>query len=313
MAVKKIRRIIDELYDSKTFRLIHESIKQPLDNIEHLSHFMYGYYHLGLRKNSLHQFLESRQDWRFCDEIFLLHLQKANLCGGYYDPNWKIVSITTSGEVYVKKNDITILCQKHHFKVQEDLKMGNIVSVKFPKDRILIPNGFYFVISNCGNPDFSKPVTRFYFNTNVYKVEEFIKRLTRELCNRKIIFQFKTLLNPSHYKRLDSSVLYINKIDYEKTLAIICNIHKRQINYFLPGIPFLSKRILSGIGIAEEPQNSKESFGQHRINLIAGSLLSGSKKKLPSQELLRFVLKDLEKHDLNINRLYLNPFSDDIY
>lgn len=310
MTIKKIEKIVQEVYDDKTFYLHHTLTKKPLHNIYDLSRFLYGYYHLGLRKNTLLQFLNITNDWRSYDESFLQRLQDANQCLGYHDDDWKVASLMNDDEILVKKYNITILVQKKHLVKPRNLKIGDTVCVKFPKDRIIISSRFYFIISNNGNPDPIKPITRFYFNTDVHMVEAFIRILTRKLSSIGIPFQFKTLLNPIYYKRKDSSVLYVNKSDYDATFATISNIYGQHKNFFLQGTPFFTKKKFPGIGIAENPTNNvRESFGTHRFNLIAKCLLTAQKKKMNSSQLVKFIVRELKKNNLDTNRLYLNSSS----
>ncbi|QLH11271.1 T3SS effector HopA1 family protein [Nitrosarchaeum sp. AC2] len=284
------------------------------NKVYELRDYIYAKYHTGLKNTLLKEYLKNDIYGISYDPVLLSKLQKSNKCTGYYDFGWRIMSKSKKNAIVEQNHLHLMISLDDHLKQKKHLKIGDIVSIKFPKDRINSSNGFYTVISNFGKINLKNDITRIYFNTNIDGISKILKTLTKNLTAKSLPFIFKTLVDPKYYIRNDSSVLYIEKTNYKEILPLLQKIHLSYGSFLYRRISIFSKLIFPGIAIAEEPDfiNHEESFGQHRSRLIAQGMLNSYKKNNFSKR-IEFIIHEFEKLKLNIDKPYLNPKSEDIY
>jgi hypothetical protein len=86
---------------------------------------------------------------------------------------------------------------------------------------------------------------------------------------------------------------------------------------FKSGIPLFTLELAKGLGLAEEPNHrfsEQESFGTHRCQIIANGLLKAWYQGDNSpQGRMSCILEQFTELGLDLERVYLNADSEDIY
>lgn len=295
-----------------------------------LTGFLYGRYY----NNAVVSMAEQPENSLFyamADPALLESLQHANQGRGVYQHGWKVTKLTSATHLCVQKGPITLWVNKetHLPPTQRQAKVNEIVSVRFPKERMFFMPGFYLALGN-EMLDHRSMVVRFYFHIDPAIAPELVARLTNSLNRAGIPFQLKILSNPQLYTRYDCAILYINKKHYSQTRHFVGQTYSSLCNLFRPEVPLFTKSIYPGLSVAEQPVASaditrldsksdyflylSESFGEHRCKLIAEGLikehLSGNRSYKGK---LTGIIQEFEDAQLDLEKLYLNPGSKDIY
>lgn len=131
--------------------------------------------------------------------------------------------------------------------------------------------GFCAVLSTAALTPGTVPMVRLYWNVIADGAAPLAGLLSRELAACGVPFVLKMVNAPAGFNRRDAAVLYVPDDGLAATLDVVARRHHDIAWALLPGVPALTKRIVHGVGAAEDPGNG-ESFGQHRCRLLAGAL-----------------------------------------
>ncbi len=296
-----------------------------------LRNFLYGIYYNGSLQNVLalnaetanllpHQTLENNSilgiDWEFYGQ-----LDASNHGVGYFAPGWQVLRQEPDGSLVVTKDGLTLLVE-YNSRMQpsmESAKVGTLVAIWMPKNRL--QNGYYLAVSNVGqkgNSDGDLGTTgRIYFHLTPEGAIALMGSLTLQLNAAEIFFSFQVLYNPSAYKRYDSGVLYFERNDYPAVRKVLQAVYAAYKSHFQPEIPLFTKFLAPGLSLAEEPSQkfaAQESFGMNRCQIVASSLLSAWQKGDNStDERMKAIAQHFTQLNIDLQRPYLNPHSEDIY
>ncbi|MBW4449343.1 MAG: hypothetical protein KME38_21505 [Spirirestis rafaelensis WJT71-NPBG6] len=297
-----------------------------------LRNFIYGIYYNGSLQNVLalnakpanllpHQTLENNYifgtDWEFYGR-----LDASNHGVGYFDFGWEVLRQEPDGTLVVIKDGLTLHVE-YNSPMQPSMKsakVGNLVAIGMPKNRL--QNGYYLAVSNViqkpqDNPDVDLGMGQIYFNLTSEGAIALMDSLTLQLNAAEIFFSFQVLYNPSAYKRYDSGVLYFERNDYPAVRKVLQGVYLEHQSYFQPEIPLFTKFLAPGLGLAEEPNEkfaAQENFGMNRCQIVASSLLSAWEKNDNStEERMKAIAQHFTQLNIDLQRPYLNPRSEDIY
>jgi len=297
-----------------------------------LRNFIYGIYYNGSLQNVLalnakpanllpHQTLENNYifgtDWEFYGR-----LDASNHGVGYFDFGWEVLRQEPDGTLVVIKDGLTLHVE-YNSPMQPSMKsakVGNLVAIGVPKNRL--QNGYYLAVSNViqkpqDNPDVDLGMGQIYFNLTSEGAIALMDSLTLQLNAAEIFFSFQVLYNPSAYKRYDSGVLYFERNDYPAVRKVLQGVYLEHQSYFQPEIPLFTKFLAPGLGLAEEPNEkfaAQENFGMNRCQIVASSLLSAWEKGDNStEERMKAIAEHFTQLNIDLQRPYLNPRSQDIY
>lgn len=323
---------VPELVRTRLNQLPDASRKKSLSQF--LCNFIYGaYYNSSLVaitsnstiKNSMNLIKEKdaeNKSYLDVDVDFYDSLHASNTGTGYYDHGWLIIKQVSHDNFSVKKNGLTLLVNSHkHIKAEEKLStIGDFISILMPKN--LVQNGFYMAVGNEGVSRHNlagenSQTVRIYFNVSSDDSTLLMRHITEELNKLSVEFTYKTLYDSGDYGRYDSGVLYIQKSAYEVVHPILQQISHIFSSTFGTAVPLFTKKIGSGIGLAEEPVHhfsDRESFGSHRCRVVADGFLESWNSSLDSpQYRVEKILKNFALLRIDIDKPYLNPDSEDIY
>lgn len=295
-----------------------------------LRNFIYGIYYNGYMQNSLKldrkvndlSLMLENNTFLGVDLEFHQRLHQSNIGTGYFQPGWYIIKEEIDGSLAVKKTDLRlhIQRQKHLQPEHQAAVVGDCVAIKMPKN--LVQNGFYVAVSNMGlhrydNSEKQSVTVRVYFNFTPEGAVAVMTSLTKHLNELKIPNYFKVLYNPKEYQRYDCGVLYFDKRDYEVIAEVLQIVYQDRKSHFKPEIPLFTKYLAPGLALAEEPKQkftSSESFGMNRCQIVANGFLEAwyQGDNSPSAR-IKAILKQFSVYEIDLQRVYINADSEDIY
>ncbi|MDB9372467.1 T3SS effector HopA1 family protein [Nodularia sphaerocarpa] len=321
----------------KTVELTEQAVsrfkKLPLDLQNkylalQLRSFLYGVYYNGSLKEdlnlasdgesknvALNQDLENNS-FLGVDINFYDRLHESNRGEGYFSNDWLVVKEETDGALAVHKGGLTVHIERELHLRSEDkaVTIGNLVPIKLPKN--VVQNGFYMAVGNeAAHGD--QEIVRIYFNLSPDGAVAVMDGLTTKLNALPISFTFKALYNPTDYGRCDSAVLYFDKHNYEVVRPVLERVYTENQSHFGDTVPLFTKLLAPGLALAEEPNSKftdRESFGMNRCQIIANALLDvwQQDNDTPAGR-LESILKHFSMLEIELQRPYLNPQSEDIF
>ncbi len=252
---------------------------------------------------------------------FYQQLRQNNHGRGYNDPNWLVIK--QAGDYWqVTKNDLTlqIKSEEHLTQPEEELSPGKLVSLKMPPN--LVDHGLYIAVGDAGTTKTDDSgqkftITQLYFNVNSQGALHLLDNLTQKLNAIKIPFNFNLAYDETEFDHLDAAVLEFKSSDFDLIYPIVQTTYQVNQNYFQSETPFFCQLLAPGLGLAEKPRSpnfERENIGQHYCGIIAQALVKiWQQNDLVAIEKLNYVLNYLSKAGIDLEHLYLNPNSVEIY
>jgi hypothetical protein len=164
-----------------------------------------------------------------------------------------------------------------------------------------------------------------YFNFSPEAAVSAMKCITTKLNAIKLPFVFELLHNPLNYNFYNSGILKIFSCQYAPTqyeefiLPVLQTIYAENTSHFREQVPIFTKVLAPGIGLAERPHpglrfsSLLESEGNY-CEFVANALLEAHKKGNESPEArMKYIIQHFERLEIDLERPYLNPNSEDIY
>lgn len=250
-------------------------------------------------------------DWEFCDK-----LHKNNYGKGSWNPYFRVLRQEADGSLAVEKKGITIHIQRdRHLRLEDQsAAIGDVVSVPRPSSQIR--NQFYIAYGDLVYT-WSYPSVFIYFNFSPKGAVALMGHLTKQLNVIKIPFDFNVLYNPSSYGRYDSGILRINKDSYEVVRQVLQTVYAENESHFQTHVPIFTKVLAPGLALAERPEKEfrfLEDFGMNRCKIVANALLDAHNNSDESSEArMKYIRQHFKGMEIDLERPYLNPNSEDIY
>jgi hypothetical protein len=295
-----------------------------------LQGFLYGIYYNGFLRDSLvpnkekddRALLQNLENNTFLgvDIDFYNRLHQSNQGQGYFSKGWQIIREESDSSVAVINNGLTLhIDRDRHLQPEErSAQIGDTVAIRLPKN--CVQKGFYMAVGDAGSENANgnnHTLVRIYFHLDPDGALAVMASLTAKLNQLSVPFSFKALYNPSDYKRYDSAVLYFDNSYYETVKPLLRDIYQEHQSHFQSEIPLFTKLLAPGLGLAEEPNakfKTKESFGTHRCQIVADSLLETWQKGDNSPEArMKAILDNFSRLGIELEYSYLNAEAEDIY
>ena len=207
-------------------------------------------------------------------EGFLGRLKLANKSTEFWSPVWAIHSETFQGQPVVFSGEIVHLADPSEVEktLDEDGNPTGWATVKFKSERVAKDMGFYFVYGQTPVDAFDRTVvTRLYFNLGPAGARNWIELVSSRFNHAQVPFTLKCPLNPMAFLRTDSCVLYVPRRYFSFAWQVVSEFLPELASLLRPSTPMFALPIKSGVSIADDPGNG-ESFGQHRMRLVARGL-----------------------------------------
>jgi hypothetical protein len=171
--------------------------------------------------------------------------------------------------------------------------------------------------------NYYQPIIRFYFSLDPAKLKEirsFIQLIRNYFNDRKIPFQLKTPYTLDNFNRADTLVLYIAQNHYFYTREFIKKLRdignrdgvlRNKLPLFVKVLSkktILEEEYVNGIGFAEDPFFTEDSFGQQRCKLIIDTIKEISKSD--STVSIQSIIDYLNTNEgYSIDEFYRNPYT----
>ncbi len=304
-----------------------------------LCDFLYGIYFDGSLKTALapevdsvdmQQHLENKT-YLEVDQEFYQRLHTSNHGKGYFDPGWLVLKEENDNSLAVTKNSLTLYIKRdrHLQLAEQSARVGDRVKILFPSNQI--ESAYYIAIANAGfqgnsNPDKENKLVSVYFNLSSEGAVAVMDSLTQQLnaispkARHGVIalpFSFKVLYNPADYDCYDSGILSLDQREYPTIYPLLQSIYLKHQSCFQPEVPLFTKVLAPGLALAEEPTQKffeQDNFGRNRCQIVTNGLLVARQKGDESpQGRIAEIREQFSLMGIDLQHLYLNPKSEDIY
>lgn len=170
--------------------------------------------------------------------------------------------------------------------------------------------------------EYGEDTIRFYFNLepNIENIKNVVGYLSNSLDEREIPYNLKYLSNLAFYNRSDSCVLYVHKQNFSIVAQVVRFVWYRYLrnkNILQKSEPFFTRKLVSGIGFAENPLKKGSSFGIFKSTQIIQGVIAYLKNQTSPleydvQKCLNFIIDnlifDIQTPYLNANSKYFYDF-----
>ncbi|HTU12259.1 MAG TPA: T3SS effector HopA1 family protein [Allosphingosinicella sp.] len=192
---------------------------------------------------------------------------------------------------------------------------GTALAVQLPAGSATRQPGFYYCFGE-GFRDVhdQSPLVRLYWNLMAPGTEAFTAILTGALNRYEIPFELKVATHSAFSARRDNAVLYLARDVFPAAALALHAVLPALAGTLAPDVPLFTKALAPGVGFAEDPGGSNESFGSARSRLVATALAaSRTDDGFSWDEFTRQFAEAVGAARLDMDALWLNPGSKDIY
>lgn len=246
---------------------------------------------------------------------FIDALSAANAGGGCWESGWEVRALAAE-EVVVRRRGLDLWVRRADCRVPGGaaLAPGTQVDVRFPNELRGISPGFYMAVSDHGFDEGGvETIVRIYWNLTAAGATPWLRAATRLLNQARLCFRLKVLDEPAMFTRCDAAVIYIPRSQFAAAAEPLGRIHEAVVAYLKPDVPALTKPLVPGLGLAEDPGHGK-SFGEHRCSLLAeGAVRAYEQRESALATRLAVVAACFGEAGISMDTPYLNPGSPDNY
>jgi len=245
-------------------------------------------------------------------------LTAANSTVARWEKGWVIDQLMPGGQYLATRNNRYRLVSPGEFVSAEYNpgmpQPGTAISVYCPRESANLQPAFYFAFSHepADQPSLFTTV-RFYWNLRSSGAGKLTELVTTRLNEYSIPFSFKCLNHAGWYSRIDAAVLYVAKPYFAITASLVSQIHSAIEPELGAAVPWFTKRLGPGLGLAEDPGNG-ESFGMSRCSMVAkGILRAGETGYRALEDKMQAVQTVFSEQGISLEEPWLNAGSKDIY
>lgn len=259
---------------------------------------------------------QSNSDVAFGNLIELFHQANDNKDG--WDPGWVVYKVGGDGSLLVHKGDRSRRALPGEYSTYKwpgvSPKLGDLLSIRTFAHSTDVQPAFFFAFGRTLSDQFDDCMTlRFYFNISANTVVQLMEEITRSLNHYLVPFKFKALVDPMKYSRADAAVLYVARRYYGIVASLVMEIQAKLRPGFRELVPLFTKRLVAGIGMAEEPEE-KGSFGMHRSGVAARAIVNAWRNGTQDvDERMSEIETYFSELGIDLDSAYLNPKSEDIF
>ena len=152
---------------------------------------------------------------------------------------------------------------------------------------------------------------RLYWNLRPVGAPLFLAAARRLLDGAALPFRIKVLSDPRGLRRCDTAVLYTQRRERPRTLALAAAIRRVTAPAMRDPVPALTLRLAPGLGFAEDPGGGL-SYGAHRSRILGAALVRAWEARLRTgEERMRAVEQAFHEAGLDLSRPHLGVGSSD--
>ena len=268
---------------------------------------LYRYFYCGIEENTK----PDRTSKTFVKEQndFVQGLKKSVDKGRDFDEGWTVIEKDNGSTVYTSKGFL-----RQCFLPGNYLHSGGTPKpsqITYFNPNFSFEDGAYYFYVNgrtVGSFDGSF-IVRFYFNVCANGVDELISMLSATFNDHNIPFYFKCPSHSSYFNRSDAAVLYINKRFTDYAFPLVRKVAHQLSDVLKSDVPMFSKRLFKGVGFAENPPRSDQSFGISRCELIASAIRQCMTDQIQQDSWPNQILSHLTEEGFQPDKFFLNPLS----
>lgn len=241
------------------------------------------------------------------DTDFIETLRAHNYSSERVEPGWQLLRLISAEHAEVKRNqDIRTVPVSFIRKPAEapSLAAGQAVAVYFPREEITPGPSFYYAFGNRPVSSTQK-LLRVYWNITHTGAAPLLAWITRQFNRYHIPFIFKCLNHPHLYSRRDAAVLYLEEQAGDFISMLLPECCRAMGEYLHEDVPLFTHAYRPGVGIAESP-GVYESFGMHRMKLVAEAILANPDLPGAPETLVKAIARSFIQNGINPEKPFLN-------
>lgn len=216
------------------------------------------------------------------------------------------------GSVIAERKGLRKLLKAGEYILQSEFKENKRVErVSFKSFASSFDPTFFHFFGNNKTEYFPRSLLRFYLNIKPEFLIDFLKFFRKEVEEASFFIHIKTDHLASVNRRADNTVFYLHREDTDKFMGIIRSFISGFPFMLNPELPYFVLKITDSLGFAENPEDPNESFGSLRCKII--SRLVYEAKTGTVQHRTKRIMKQLEKEGFDLQKFYLNPYSEHRY
>ena len=248
------------------------------------------------------------------DPMLVESLSRSHSGSGCWEPGWKFLA-REDDRVVVERGGLVLRATREECRgLPRGGKAGTgaEIEVRYPKELLRASPGFYTALGD--RPfDGSEGIVRIYWNITAEGAVPFVREATRLLNKARSGARFKVANDPRLYDRCDSAVVYFPRADALRAGDVVRGLHAAVAAQLGPQVPAFTRRLATGVGLAEDPGGSL-SFGQSRCHVLADGLIRAHERGATTVDARVAVVQEaFEEEGLDPAAPYLNPGSVDEY
>lgn len=207
---------------------------------------------------------------------FQRDLSDANTGQEVWDLGWRAHDVLSGGQVVAAKGDALRTFQAGEYLATGAYTIGvlpgQLLRIPVPRDSWLAQPGYYYVFGPVlGDSADDLDIVRLYWNVRASGSAAMVRALTSHLNRYAIPFKYKCPMHPAAYSRVDGNVLFIARRFYRLVAMVLEKICASVAAHLDDDVPLFTHRLRPGLSVAEDP-GTGESFGMHRMRLVASGL-----------------------------------------
>jgi hypothetical protein len=245
-------------------------------------------------------------------------IQAANTTRARMEDGWTVEQSRPDGSMVAARHGRSRRFAPGRFLTTDGVappRAGSPIMVSFPAGSAALQPGFFHCFGEATpDPDDPAPLVRLYWNVRLAQAADFVRDLTAVLNRYEIPFEFKITTRSGDFRRRDNAVLYLTQDLFRVAALAIASALPRVAGGLEPDTPLFTKPLADGIGAAEDPGRTGQSFGSARSQLTASALLAAREDRGFSFERFCAAFEaEVARQELRLEALWLNPGSPDVY
>ncbi|MCA2227189.1 T3SS effector HopA1 family protein [Nonomuraea aurantiaca] len=247
------------------------------------------------------------------DYPFSEQLHGHNTGRGHLTPGWRITG--HDGQRFLVHGEgITLSAAPQELVAAEpdgEVKVGALVSVRFPPSMRYALLGWYMAIGDQGVAEREDGLVRIYFSLDGHLgAPVLMKAVTSTLNALEVPFQFKMANHPAAYHRRDAGVLFLSAEAWSDHRTALLEMCAKVRAVLRDDYPRLALPLAFGVSFAVEPHVPGRllSFGEHRCLLVAEALVQAHEQGVSDAAGRLAVIRDrYAREGLSMETPYAEP------
>jgi hypothetical protein len=243
-----------------------------------LADWLYAHYFIGWALTAAPPAVEPAGDAHFVAELVARGAGATT-----WEPRW-VVTRERTGATWASHGRLRMWIADPRRELRPAGARQGEVSVRMPCVREAALSGFVSAIARAGGPEEAAPHLKLYVHATPTGALGLFEGLLQAPSLRRARFQAKTLNHPAHFGRRDTLLVYVHPPHAGAVARWLRGVAARRPAWLEPELPPMTLPLCRGVGLAESPLDTDESFGSHRTRLVAEGLVAARAERRPWQE-----------------------------